>query len=148
MVIKKLKNIERVLRELNKKQFWCILEEVKEAQFYLEKVQSRLANDQSNEDLYEKEKLLSEKIRKLSWAKKSLAKQKSMVQWFKEGDKNTSYFSKYIKGRRNRNVINKIFLEDGTYTNNNGMFKEAFISHFKNVLNSPTLGIANKEFVE
>lgn len=35
-------------------------------------------------------------------------KEKSSMQWFKEGDSNTKFFHAYVKGRRKRLMIQKI----------------------------------------
>ncbi|XP_037495086.1 uncharacterized protein LOC119370621, partial [Jatropha curcas] len=55
--------------------------------------------------------LLTEEIRK---------KQQAKLFWFKYGDKNSKYFHKQIKGRRNINRIKKLKKSDGFVTSNHG----------------------------
>ncbi|GJT56728.1 RNA-directed DNA polymerase, eukaryota, reverse transcriptase zinc-binding domain protein [Tanacetum coccineum] len=42
-----------------------------------------------------------------------LLRQKTKITWLKEGDKNSAYFHKVLKGRLNRNKIMSICVEDG-----------------------------------
>ncbi|KAG5585847.1 hypothetical protein H5410_046281 [Solanum commersonii] len=42
----------------------------------------------------------------------SILKQKTQLQWFKEGDVNTNYFYSLINGRRRRLFIHKLISED------------------------------------
>ncbi|XP_044500219.1 uncharacterized protein LOC123221428 [Mangifera indica] len=56
---------------------------------------------------------------------------KLKVHWLKEGDKNTNYFFKCIKGSRNINSIHGITLEDGTYMFELDKVKEKLVSHIE-----------------
>ncbi|GKV25846.1 hypothetical protein SLEP1_g35229 [Rubroshorea leprosula] len=55
----------------------------------------------------------AKKVTKLSLAEEVYLKQKSRVQWLKEGDQNTTYFHKVMKVRRSRNMIREIYSDDG-----------------------------------
>ncbi|KAG5599774.1 hypothetical protein H5410_031144 [Solanum commersonii] len=43
----------------------------------------------------------------------SILKQKTQLQWFREGDSNTKYFHSLIRGRRRRLFIRRILKDDG-----------------------------------
>lgn len=81
----------------------------------------------------EEEKYKVIELRRLSWSEKFKMKQKSRTKWLKERDQNTGYFFNRIKGRRNRNAINGLFLEDGSLTSDKELIKKGFVSFFKNL---------------
>ncbi|GJS73131.1 RNA-directed DNA polymerase, eukaryota, reverse transcriptase zinc-binding domain protein [Tanacetum coccineum] len=67
-----------------------------------------------------------------------LLMQKAKVKWLKEGDKNTAYFHKVLKGRINRITILSICAEDGTRFENYEVANQ-FVKHFEGFLRiSPT----------
>ncbi|KAK2653135.1 hypothetical protein Ddye_012991, partial [Dipteronia dyeriana] len=61
-------------------------------------------------------------------------RQKSRAQWFKAGDRNSSYFFKAIKERRNRSKILSISGEDGSLIERDTRVKSEVICHFQNIL--------------
>ncbi|GJV19454.1 RNA-directed DNA polymerase, eukaryota, reverse transcriptase zinc-binding domain protein [Tanacetum coccineum] len=62
-----------------------------------------------------------------------LLMQKAKVNWLKEGDKNTAYFHKVLKGRLNRNRIMSICDEDGTRFKNCEVANQ-FVKYFEGFL--------------
>ncbi|GJT80580.1 RNA-directed DNA polymerase, eukaryota, reverse transcriptase zinc-binding domain protein [Tanacetum coccineum] len=56
--------------------------------------------------------------------------QKAKVEWLNDGDKNTAFFHKAIKGRMNRNRVNEIWGTDGDQV------PIQFVNHFKSFLGS------------
>ena len=62
--------------------------------------------------------------------------QKSRVQWLKEGDKNTHFFHSSVKGRRQRNKIQRLQREDTTWTNSEEEIGEEVVNHFKELFRS------------
>ncbi|XP_044503432.1 uncharacterized protein LOC123224015 [Mangifera indica] len=135
-LVNKLKRLKGELRKVNRDGFWKISDKVLEAKDMVEDIQNRLHNNPFDEDLAKEEKVWLENYSRLSGAEESLACQKTKVHWLKEGDQNTKYFFKCIKAHRNRNYINGVCLEDGTFVSAMGDVKKEFVSYFKKVLNS------------
>ncbi|XP_044497603.1 uncharacterized protein LOC123219672 [Mangifera indica] len=120
-------------------------ERVLEARRQLENVQELLRISPLDEELAREEEIILESYRSLSLAEESLARQKSKVHWLKEGDQNTKFFFKSIKGRRNRNSIYGIQRENGTFVHNMEEVKVEFVDHFKSVLNGKEHSNVNLE---
>ncbi|GKD56738.1 RNA-directed DNA polymerase, eukaryota, reverse transcriptase zinc-binding domain protein [Tanacetum coccineum] len=59
-----------------------------------------------------------------------LVKKKAKVTWLKDGDKNSAYFHKLLKGRLNRNRIMSVCDEDGNRYENNEVAKQ-FVKHIE-----------------
>lgn len=76
----------------------------------------------------------------------SLAKQKSRIQWLKEGDQNTKFFFKCIKGRQNKNTIKGLALEDDSFTDDKNRISEELVGSFKNTLTCPGQGQIDTNF--
>lgn len=91
-LLSKLKKLKVELRNLNKREFWNISERVKEARVELSCTQVLLNRDRSNDALRTMEKDQIGKLIFLSKAAESLAKQKSRVNWLKNGDNNSKCF--------------------------------------------------------
>nr|GEV06190.1 hypothetical protein [Tanacetum cinerariifolium] len=77
------------------------------------RVQYALSKDPSNANLREEELLYADAFKKAMLDEELLLKQKSKIQWLKEGDFNNSYFHKMVKGRVIRNRIDVIYNEEG-----------------------------------
>ncbi|GKD36245.1 RNA-directed DNA polymerase, eukaryota, reverse transcriptase zinc-binding domain protein [Tanacetum coccineum] len=66
-----------------------------------------------------------------------LLAQNARVDWLNEGDKNSSFFHKVIKGRRSRNRVATICDEDGNYYEGDKVPKQ-FVKHFQKFLGIPS----------
>lgn len=60
-------------------------------------------------------------------------KQKTQLQWFKEGDANTKYFHALIRGRRRRLFIHKISNEEGACIQGDEQIAQAACQHFQGI---------------
>ena len=63
-------------------------------------------------------------------------RQKSRELWFKEGDRNTSFFHKMANSHRRRNAINKIKINGSWLTEDNAIQK-GIVDKFKGQLSEP-----------
>lgn len=113
-LVSKLEKVKTKLKELSKIEFWCISKRIKYARRPFNNVLSQFAKNTHEEMLTKEEKEKADNYMRLSWIEESLIKQKSRVQQLREGDQNTSYFFKCVKGKKNRNVISSIYRENGT----------------------------------
>ncbi|OIT28452.1 putative ribonuclease h protein, partial [Nicotiana attenuata] len=67
----------------------------------------------------------------------SVLKQKTQLQWFKDGDANSKYFHSLIRGRRRKLYIHKIKNEDGDWIYGDEAIGEAACDHFQNLFSDP-----------
>ncbi|GJS50788.1 hypothetical protein Tco_0624150 [Tanacetum coccineum] len=109
---KRLKGMKKHLRELNKKN-GNVHDKVKRLRDELKKVQVELDKDPNNSDLREAEMVFNKAYREVALDEEKVLKQKSKVNWLKEGDLNTAYFHNLLKGRKNKSRIVSIKYDMG-----------------------------------
>ncbi|XP_031277640.1 uncharacterized protein LOC116136063 [Pistacia vera] len=136
-LVTKLKRVKEALKVFNKREFGNISVRVIEARENLVRVQHALAFNPLEGNLILEEKAKAFNFKSLSRDEESLARQKSRVQWLREGDQNTSYFFKCVNGRKNRNRITKFKSDNDMVFEDPLSIKEEIVSHFKRVFEKP-----------
>ena len=63
-----------------------------------------------------------------------VVRQKSRIQWFDKGDRNTAYFHYAIKNRCNRNHIVSLVRPDGSHNKTDAEAKAETIRYFRSML--------------
>ncbi|XP_069145909.1 uncharacterized protein [Solanum lycopersicum] len=63
----------------------------------------------------------------------TILKQKTQLQWFKDGDTNSKYFHSIIRGRRRKLFIHKIVTENGDWIEGENTIAQEACEHFKNI---------------
>ncbi|KAL7246493.1 hypothetical protein ACSBR2_001563 [Camellia fascicularis] len=91
-------------------------------------------------ELQSSERVLCKKYIDLCQVEKSLAKQKSRIQWLSLGDRNSSFFFSTVRNNINRGRISSITMDNGVRVTKPLDIHEAFVSHFSNLLGSPSAG--------
>ncbi|XP_028074446.1 uncharacterized protein LOC114276808 [Camellia sinensis] len=112
-VCQKLRYLKPELKALNKKDFSDITTRVQTSKGKLFSAQCKLDKDPSNCELQKIERTIFKQHVDLLAVEESLALQKSCVQWLSQGDRNSSFFFKTIKGNINRGKILNLELMDG-----------------------------------
>ncbi|GJY65952.1 RNA-directed DNA polymerase, eukaryota, reverse transcriptase zinc-binding domain protein [Tanacetum coccineum] len=136
ILTKRLKALKKHMRSLNKKN-GNVCEKVKRLKVKLARVQKELSRDPSNVDLREEELIYIDAYKKATRDEELLLKQKSKIQWLKEGDFNTFFFHDMVKGRVTKNIIEVIYDDEGNTIHGSNMvdaFKldaEAVMDHIK-----------------
>ncbi|GKD54007.1 RNA-directed DNA polymerase, eukaryota, reverse transcriptase zinc-binding domain protein, partial [Tanacetum coccineum] len=115
VLAKRLKNKKRHLRDLNKKNE-NVYEKVKVLRAELKKVQEELDKDPHNSRLREDEMLINRAYRNAAMDEEKVLKQKTKVEWLKEGDQNSAYFHNLLKGRLNKSRIIFLGTEDEIFS--------------------------------
>jgi hypothetical protein len=67
-------------------------------------------------------KRISSRLDELLHREEIMWKQRSRINWLKEGDQNTRFFHRKATGRAKKNKIRKLARKDGTFTDNEGEF--------------------------
>ncbi|XP_020266380.1 uncharacterized protein LOC109841859 [Asparagus officinalis] len=109
----KLKKLKPVLKELNKRHFMNISEQVLRAKNDLVEVQEDMSNDLFNPLLVSKEKECLEKYVRLLNCETSFYRQKANIKWGIYGDKCTQFFHSIMKAKRHQNRVLSLYTENG-----------------------------------
>nr|GEV88089.1 hypothetical protein [Tanacetum cinerariifolium] len=126
------KSMKRHLRELNMRN-GNVYDKVKSLRAKLKKVQSELDKDPYNARLKEDEMTLNSAYKSVVLDEEKVLKQKTKVEWLREGDHNSAYFHNLLKGRFNKSRI--ISVEDNMgRTWYDEEVAQAFVDHFKSFL--------------
>ena len=128
----KQKNIKHDLNSLNRENFSQIQRRVSEANVLFLDAQV-LALESPNLVNFENEKELYNKWSFLRQIEESYFKQKSRVNWLKEGDLNTTYFFRMFQTRCSYNSI-RSFLSNGVLITDPLAMSFIAINHFKSIL--------------
>ncbi|KAL7181457.1 hypothetical protein ACSBR1_040363 [Camellia fascicularis] len=127
-VCQKLCSLKPILKSLNEKEFSDISTRVLATKAELDTIQLKLDKDPSNQSLQNLERNLLKKYVDLSAVEESLAHKKSRVQWLSLGDRNSSFFFRYVKSNINRGKILNVEMEDGNISTNPENVHDAFIN--------------------
>ncbi|GJY18130.1 RNA-directed DNA polymerase, eukaryota, reverse transcriptase zinc-binding domain protein [Tanacetum coccineum] len=132
VLAKRLKGMKKHLRELNKRN-GNVYDNVKSLRAELKKVQSDLDKDPYNARLKEDEMILNSAYKNAVLDEENVLKQKTKVEWLREGDHNSAYFHNLLKGRFNKSRI--VSVEDNMgKTWYEEEVAQAFVDHFQSFL--------------
>lgn len=98
--MEKLKNVRYALQQLNKLEFTSVSTKVQNIKIELQNTQRSMRQTPVDLTFIAQEGELRMQLTKWSQIEESIYKQKSMVQWLKLGDTNTTYFLTNMKGRK------------------------------------------------
>lgn len=129
----KQKQIKRELKLLNKNNFSQIQKRVSEANLLLQDVQVQSLQNPSTA-LFEKERELLQKWQFLRIIEECYYKQRSRIDWLKEGDQNTAYFFRVVQARLNYNAIRSFFLPSGVLILDQLQMSVHAVNHFQSIL--------------
>ncbi|GJT81127.1 RNA-directed DNA polymerase, eukaryota, reverse transcriptase zinc-binding domain protein [Tanacetum coccineum] len=110
--ISKLKLLKKPLRKLKFAQ-GDLAKKVVESRHELERVQAMMVDDSHNFVLWNKEFECLKVYKDAMRDEESMLKQRAKVSWLSEGDTNTKFFHKTVKGKLNRNRIENVEDMDG-----------------------------------
>ncbi|CAI9259916.1 unnamed protein product [Lactuca saligna] len=118
----KLKLLKKPLRKLLTSH-GNFAEKVSKCREELCRVQESLDLDPCNEELRFEEGIYLQSFLNASREEESYLKQRAKVHWIKEGDSNSAYFHKVVKGKINRNRIETILDGNGNWKEGDEAFK-------------------------
>ncbi|GLT27461.1 hypothetical protein SLA2020_024580 [Shorea laevis] len=125
-----------LLTNWSQAKFGNIPERIKHLQQELQNIRDGSAQDNSLEKMEAIEKELN------NWQRKEevLWKQRSRVQWLKEGDRNTAFFHNRASARRKKNHIAALMDDNGTSVSDRSGVEEICIRYFKDLFTSSYSG--------
>ncbi|GKD72686.1 sugar transport protein 13, partial [Tanacetum coccineum] len=131
-LVKKLKNLKNPLRKLLH-EHGNFHDNVVRLRAELDKVQTDLDLDPFNLDLREEEVAYVQAYNQAIVLEERFLQQKAKVLWLKEGDSNSAFFHKAVKGRVSRNRIDVVTdVEGNGFANEN--VSTAFVTHYESFL--------------
>ncbi|XP_055824484.1 uncharacterized protein LOC129893019 [Solanum dulcamara] len=128
----KMKRLSTTLSRWSRLQFGDIYAKVKEYEDKVRQAEEDLILDNSEECRTNLHSINAEYIRYLK-LEDSMLKQKTQLQWFKEGDKNSKYFHAIIRGRRRKLFIHRIQNDEGNWLQGDDDIARAACDHFQNI---------------
>ncbi|KAL2903322.1 Tetratricopeptide repeat protein 23-like, partial [Bienertia sinuspersici] len=133
---RKLKEVKKELKELNKNNFNGIQAKTEEAYSTLIKAQTALHQDPENVELARIEKEAAEDYNKKNKCFSQFLRQKAKIKWIQEGDDNTRLFHKSLKAQRLKSNIHAIQDLDGNSCNSPDQIARAFSQFYKQLIGS------------
>jgi len=130
----KLKEMKSKLKKWNKEEFGNILEEKKRLEQRMEELQQMDILEGIQEESTKEEGRILNQLEERRKQEEILWRQKSRVQWLREGEKNTKFFHKAMVQHRQRNKIFSIKDHEGKRILQHEEIEKVFVNHFKNLL--------------
>ncbi|XP_052627262.1 uncharacterized protein LOC128133760 [Lactuca sativa] len=131
-LVQKLKILKKPIRKLLRIQ-GHLSEKVDHCRKELEAVQADLDKEPFNSELRDLEAIFLVEFNKAYAEEESFLKQKAKVGWLKEGDSNSKYFHKVVKGKIIRNNIKAVMNDEGNWIEGEDVPK-VFIEYFSKFL--------------
>ncbi|KAH0684405.1 hypothetical protein KY285_021907 [Solanum tuberosum] len=128
----KLKILACILSTWSKGEFGDIFIKVKEYENRVKIVEESFIQNNSEENTTALHEINVEYIRFLK-LEDSILKQKTQLQWFKEGDSNSKYFHFLLRGRRRRLFIHRVIRDDGEWIQGDENIADATCNHFQQI---------------
>ncbi|XP_020249130.1 uncharacterized protein LOC109826511 [Asparagus officinalis] len=129
----KLKKLKHALKELNKKHFMNINEQVLRSKDDLADIQRLLSEDLFNLGLIVREKECIKKYDRLLDCESSY-KQKANISWSLERDKGSKFFYSIMKKKRHLNRILTLYTESGTRISDRSGIITKIVDYYKKLL--------------
>ncbi|XP_020243146.1 uncharacterized protein LOC109821366 [Asparagus officinalis] len=130
----KLKMLKPVLKELNKKHFMNIGEQVARAKEELLGVQNQMSLDLLNQNLITQEKKCIQKYNRLLQCEESFHRQKANISRAVHGDRSSQYFHSIMKAKRHQNRVLTLYSENERRITDLPEIATEFIEYYRNML--------------
>jgi len=130
---KRLKHIKIKLKEWNKKDFGNIFVNKKSVEIKLQELNQAMTTDGFDKNKSEQAKKLNLDWENLCKQEEIFWRQKSRVQWLKEGGRNTSFFHCSTTANRMHNRISSILNEDGELQTSHKNIEGVMVQYFRGI---------------
>ncbi|XP_019234784.1 PREDICTED: uncharacterized protein LOC109215219 [Nicotiana attenuata] len=136
-----LKNVKEALKRFNRTEYMNITGKIKASREQLKDIQRKMNHADIPGSLFEEERKILAQLEKWSMIEESIYKQKSRVQWLKEGDTNSAYFFATMKGRKMQNQITKLMDNKGCVLTKPKCIEEEITGFYKQLLGTAAQSI-------
>jgi hypothetical protein len=133
----RLKNFKVQLKRWNKNVFGNILQRKQEIEQQLEALQKVFIAGERTTSLIKEEEKLRAELEERHEQEEILWRQKSRVQWLKEGEKNTKLFHRSMVHRRYINKITQLEDNQGNPIRDHVSIEEELTNYYKDLLTEP-----------
>ncbi|CAK8567230.1 unnamed protein product [Lathyrus sativus] len=113
----KLMRLQAPLSRL-RKQFSNLQQTIVQARNDLLQTQESLIMDRMNTEFIEKVKTCTDELTHLQELQDQMLRQRTKINWLREGDTNSSFFYAYLKSRTTTTNISQLYKDDGTCIHN------------------------------
>jgi hypothetical protein len=134
-----MKKFKQQLREWNKNVFGNIFQAQRSLEQRLEEIQQESILQGQSDSLREEEELLKQQLEERYKKEEILWRQKSRVQWLKEGEKNTKLFHRSMMHRRYVNHITKLEYDQGNPIMDHEGIETELVNYYKDLLSESLL---------
>jgi hypothetical protein len=100
-------------------------------------VQSQIRDTGLTEPLKQQEEALRQKLEERKAQEEILWRQKSCIQWLKEGDRNTKFFHRSTIQRRHANHITQLISDNGQTRHTHEELEEEMVNYYQNLMSEP-----------
>ncbi|XP_073048877.1 uncharacterized protein [Primulina eburnea] len=129
----KLKEIKSKVKKWNFEVFGDVNVRISELQNKISQLDAREEGGNSYPNLQEHRREAKCDLETLNIRKFQMESQKAKVKWLQEGDQNTKFFHTLLIGRRNRAIIEKIELEDGSVVSEEKAIENTIVGFYKHL---------------
>jgi hypothetical protein len=130
----RLKNFKQMLKHWNINTFGNIFQGIKDAENRLAKIQRIFISGAQTVELMKEEENLQLQLEQRRKQEEILWRQKSRVQWLKEGEKNTKFFQRTMIHRRHINRITHLEDEQDNLIREHTHIEEELNRYYQNLL--------------
>eukprot|EP00253_Pinus_taeda_P005798 PITA_05798 len=105
----------------------------------LERIQQQIISDGRSQYLAKEEGRVITQLEERRKQEEILWKQKSQIQWLKEGDKNSKFFHKAMVNHHQHNKIFSLKDKEGNRVTQQDEIEQLLVKHFKGILSEPNV---------
>eukprot|EP00253_Pinus_taeda_P025237 PITA_25237 len=133
----KLKELKGKIKKWNREEFGNIMEEKQRLEQEMEEIQQRIILEGRSEESCKAKGILISKLEERRKQEEILWRQKSRINWLREGERNTKFFHQAMVQHRQRNKIVSIKNEAGDRVIEQEGIEKVLVDYHKDILTEP-----------
>jgi hypothetical protein len=135
----RLKNLKQLIKTWNKDTFGNIFNSQRQLSEQMEKIQHQIRMCGLTDDLKVQEVAIAQQLGARKAQEEILWRQKSCIQWLKEGERNTKFFHRSVMQHRHSNRITHLTSDTGEHILDHEDMATTLTDYYKNLLTEPSL---------